>query len=143
VAACFLCSGVCGRSVCAGGGRGAGPVAEVSRGCRVPSAEAEQAVDYPYVYETWIGCGGTGFARSTDGGRSFGHPLRIPGSAGHGYWRIGCDYLPTSGWDPAVAVAPDGTVYLPGWPRSLRSALGRHNRAAISRTLLGRFCRKV
>src|SRR5215831_6034669 len=89
-----------------------GPVAEVSRGCRGPNAEAEQAVDYPYVYETWIGCGGIGFARSTDGGRSFGHPLRVPGSAGHGYWCIGRACFSTAGWDPAVAVAPDGTVYV-------------------------------
>jgi BNR/Asp-box repeat len=89
-----------------------GPVLEVSRGCAGQNAEVEQAVDYPYVYEAWIGCGGIGFARSTNGGRSFGHPLRVPGSAGHGVWRIGPAYLPTSGWDPAVAVAPDGTVYV-------------------------------
>jgi hypothetical protein len=89
-----------------------GPVLEVSRGCARQNAEVEQAVDYPYVYEAWIGCGGIGFARSTNGGRSFGHPLRVPGSAGHGIWRIGNAYLSTSGWDPAVAVAPDGTVYV-------------------------------
>src|SRR5215475_8611808 len=47
-----------------------GPVLEVSRGCQGQNAEVEQAVDYPYVYEVWIGCGGIGFARSTDGGRS-------------------------------------------------------------------------
>jgi len=89
-----------------------GPVLEVSRGCAGQNAEVEQAVDYPYVYEAWIGCGGIGFARSADGGRTFGHPLRVPGSAGHGYWRIGNAYLSTSGWDPAVTVAPDGTVYV-------------------------------
>jgi hypothetical protein len=89
-----------------------GTVLEVSRGCAGQNAEVEQAVNYPYVYEAWMGCGGIGFARSADGGRSFGHPLRVPGSAGHGIWRIGRDYLPTSGWDPAVAVAPDGTVYV-------------------------------
>src|SRR5262245_63479262 len=66
-----------------------GPVLEVSRGCAGQNAEVEQAVDYPYVYEAWIGCRGIGFARSTNGGRSFGHPLRVPGSAGHGIWRIG------------------------------------------------------
>src|SRR5262249_32281475 len=51
-----------------------GPVAEVGRSCRGSNAEVEQAVDYPYVYEIWMGCGGIGFARSTDGGRSFGRP---------------------------------------------------------------------
>lgn len=89
----------------------AGPVAEVSQGCHGSNAEVEQAVDSPYVYEIWIGCGGIGFARSTDGGRSFGHPLRVPGSAGHGSWCIGRACLPTKGWDPAITVAPDGTVY--------------------------------
>src|SRR5215475_15417831 len=90
----------------------AGPVAEVSRGCRGSNAEVEQAVDYPYVYEIWMGCGGIGFARSTDGGRSFGRPLPVPGSAGHGHWCIGRACFSTAGWDPAVAVAPDGTVYV-------------------------------
>src|SRR5262249_30088853 len=56
-----------------------GRVAVVSRGCRGPNAEAEQAVDYPYVYEAWIGCGGIGFARSTDGGRRFGHTFSDSG----------------------------------------------------------------
>src|SRR5215831_8197173 len=89
-----------------------GPVLEVSRGCAGQNAEVEQAADYPYVYEAWMGCGGIGFARSTDGGRSFGHPLRVPGSAGHGLWCIGRACFSTAGWDPAVAVAPDGTVYV-------------------------------
>jgi len=86
-----------------------GPVSVVSRGCRGPNAEAEQAVDYPYVYEAWIGCGGIGFARSTDGGRRFGHPFRIPGSAAPGPFPRD---LPKNGWDPAIAVAPDGVVYV-------------------------------
>jgi hypothetical protein len=89
-----------------------GPALEVSRGCAGQNAEVEQAVDYPYVYEVWMGCVGIGFARSTDGGRSFGHPLRVPGSAGHGHWCIGRACFSTAGWDPAVAVAPDGTVYV-------------------------------
>jgi len=89
-----------------------GPVLEVSRGCKGQNAEVEQAVDYPYVYEAWMGCRGIGFARSTDGGRTFGRPLRVPGSAGHGPFRVGRYSLRTIGWDPAVAVAPDGTVYV-------------------------------
>ena len=74
-------------------------VADVSSPCA--GAEVHQAVDpkLGYVYEAWTGCGGIGFARSTDGGRSFGAPISLPGSA-----HSGSD-------DPAVAVAPDGTVY--------------------------------
>ena len=87
----------------------AGPAVEVSRGCRGSNAETEQAVDYPYVYVTWIGCGGIGFARSTDGGRGFGHPLRVPGSAARG---CGCNPQSAAGWDPSIAVASDGTVYV-------------------------------
>src|SRR5215470_7077397 len=86
-----------------------GPVLEVSRGCAGQNAEVEQAVDYPYVYEAWIGCGGIGFARSADGGRSFGHPVTVPGSAGTGRYPSG---LPKFGWDPAVAIGPGATVYV-------------------------------
>jgi hypothetical protein len=88
------------------------PVSEVSRGCKGQNAEVEQAVRYPYVYETWIGCGGIGFARSTDGGQSFGRPIQVPGSAGSGSVITDGRYLPKSGWDPAIAVAPDGAVYV-------------------------------
>ncbi|MBO0864863.1 MAG: exo-alpha-sialidase, partial [Mycobacterium sp.] len=88
-----------------------GAVSVVSRGCRGFNAEAEQAVDGRYVYEVWIGCGnrgGIGFARSVDGGRHFGRPMRVPGSVlpGHAH------DLPAEGWDPAIAVAPDGAVYV-------------------------------
>ena len=89
-----------------------GPVLEVSHGCTGPSTEVEQAVDYPYVYEAWMGCGGIGFARSTDGGRTFGHPLAVPGSVVPGHLHVGPFVIPKKGWDPAVAVAPGGTVYL-------------------------------
>src|SRR5436190_626978 len=51
-----------------------------------------------YVYEAWIGCGGEGFARSVDGGAHFSKPITLPDSSGSD--------------DPAVAVAPDGTVYV-------------------------------
>jgi len=77
-----------------------GPVTEVSRGCAGQNAEAETATAAPdYVYDLWIGCQGIGFARSTDGGLHFGPPMTAPGSRG-------------ASWDPAIAVAPDGTVYL-------------------------------
>lgn len=51
------------------------------------------------LYELWIGCGGIGFSRSVDGGYSFEAAFAVPGS--------------TTGasWDPALAVAPNGTVY--------------------------------
>jgi BNR/Asp-box repeat len=86
-----------------------GPVVEVSRGCSGQNAEVEQAVDASYVYEVWIGCGGIGFARSVNGGRNFGRPMRVPGSAGSGRYPSG---LPKFGWDPAIAVTPDGAVVI-------------------------------
>jgi hypothetical protein len=83
-----------------GGGVRVSPVINVSRGCPGRNAEAETATAAPaYVYVAWIGCGGIGFARSADGGATFGPPAVMAGSAGHT-------------WDPAIAVAPDGTVYV-------------------------------
>src|SRR5947209_4002474 len=74
----------------------------VSR-CGGSNAEVEQAVDGAYVYEAWIGCNHRiGFARSTNGGRTFGPAQAVPGSGSSRF----------HGWDPAVAVAPDGTVYV-------------------------------
>jgi hypothetical protein len=68
--------------------------------CRGASAEVETATGAPsYVYDLWIGCGGIGFARSTDGGLHFRPSVTAPGSAG-------------TSWDPAIAVGPRGTVYL-------------------------------
>ncbi len=80
-----------------------GPITNVSASCAGQNAEVEQAADprLGYVYETWMGCNGIAFARSTDGGRSFGTPLSVPGSVGSNL----------NSWDPAVTVAPDGTVY--------------------------------
>src|SRR5215472_17518462 len=90
-----------------------GPITEISRGCPGQNAEAEQAVDGRYVYVAWIGCDGIGFARSANDGRTFGRPVTVPGSVGHGYHRSGIGAgLPKSGWDPSVAVAPDHTVYV-------------------------------
>jgi nucleotide-binding universal stress UspA family protein len=71
-------------------------VVQVSR-CVGSNAEPEQAIEGQFVYEAWIGCQGIGFARSVNGGRKFG-PSRI----------IGNGHL----LDPAVAVAPNGTVYV-------------------------------
>jgi BNR/Asp-box repeat protein len=78
---------------------GAGPVTDVSSACAGQNAEVEQAVAPPhYVYEAWIGCGGEGFARSVDGGKHFSAPITLPDSSGSD--------------DPAVTVAPDGTIYV-------------------------------
>jgi hypothetical protein len=80
------------------------PIVEVSRACDSgQNAEVEQAVDSAlgYVYETWMGCQGIAFARSTDGGLSFDAPIHVPDSPGSN----------GNAWDPAVAVGPDGTVY--------------------------------
>ena len=76
------------------------PVADVSRGCAGQNAEVEQAADRSgrYVYELWMGCKGIAFARSADGGHHFSSPINPPGSV-------------ASSWDPALAVAPNGTVY--------------------------------
>jgi BNR/Asp-box repeat len=76
----------------------------VSR-CPLPNAEVEQAVSGRYVYEVWMGCSGRagfdiGFARSANGGKKFGPSRVVRGSKG------------LHAWDPAVAVAPDGTVYV-------------------------------
>lgn len=78
--------------------------AMVSAGCSsVSNGEVEQAVDtrLGYVYEEWMGCGGVAFSRSTDGGLTWSTPMSVPGSASSS----------KNSWDPALAVAPDGTVY--------------------------------
>jgi len=78
---------------------GVGPITDVSSACHGQNAETENAVAPPhYVYVAWIGCHGEGFARSTDGGATFSAPITLPDSSGSD--------------DPAVAVAPNGTVYV-------------------------------
>ncbi len=78
------------------------PISEFTSPCGGQNNEIEQAAWHQYVYEEWIGCSSPfyyqiGFATSSDGGRHFGKPVVLPGSRG--------------GWDPALAVAPNGTVY--------------------------------
>jgi hypothetical protein len=74
-------------------------------GCTGPNAEVVQAIDGPYLYEAWIGCDtGIGFARSMDGGATFGPAMTLPGSNTLHFFG--------DSWDPAIAVAPDGTVYV-------------------------------
>lgn len=48
-----------------------------------------------------MGCKGNAVARSTDGGRTRDAPVNLPGTVGSNL----------NTWDPAIAVAPDGTVY--------------------------------
>ncbi len=79
-----------------------GPITDVSS-CSGQNAEVEQAVDpkLGYVYEEWMGCRGIAVARSADGGRTWDAPVSLPGTVGSN----------VNTWDPAIAVAPDGTVY--------------------------------
>lgn len=82
---------------------GRAPAVRVSHCPEGPNAEVVQAVDGRYVYEAWMGCRRSiGFARSVDGGRTFGPTRVVRGSRRAG--------LHT--WDPAIAAAPDGTVYV-------------------------------
>ncbi len=89
---------------CAAGASKGAKVVLVSRCPAPPNAEVVQAVDGHYVYEAWIGCNhAIGFARSVDGGKTFGPAAAVLGSK-----RTNTTYA----WDPALAVAPDGTVYV-------------------------------
>ncbi|MGO9164632.1 MAG: sialidase family protein [Streptosporangiaceae bacterium] len=82
-----------------------GHISRVSVGCpggTGGTGDISEAVDRArhYVYTDFEGCdngNGIGFVRSANGGRSFTRPHALPFSDG--------------GWDPWVAVAPDGTVY--------------------------------
>src|SRR3989440_111693 len=80
-----------------------GPVIDISASCSSQNAEVEQAVDQKlgYVYETWMGCRGIAFARSTDGGKTFAAPVSVPGSIGSNI----------NTREPAVTGGPCGTVY--------------------------------
>ena len=107
------CAATIGPPMAAGTRPHVGPITEISRGCPGQNAEAEQAIDGRYVYVAWIGCNGIGFARSTNGGRSFGKPVTIPGSVGHGSHMSGIGSgLPNYGWDPSLAVSPSHQVYV-------------------------------
>src|SRR5436190_11722848 len=101
--AAFLAAGAPPALAGSGAGCTISPAAEASAPCAGQNAEVEQAVDTAlgYVYETWMGCRGIAFARSTDGGHTFDAPISVPDSTGSNY----------NSWDPAVAVGPDGTVY--------------------------------
>jgi hypothetical protein len=77
--------------------RAAAPITEVSN-CAGQNAEVEEATAAPdLIYQLWIGCGGIGYARSTDGGATYSAAVEMAGSGG--------------GWDPSIAVGPTGIVY--------------------------------
>lgn len=82
-------------------GYSVGPISDASIGCP-GTGDVAEAVDPSrrYLYVEFEGCDGddgVGSARSTDGGRLFSRPHALPGSHG--------------GWDPSLAVAPNGTLY--------------------------------
>jgi hypothetical protein len=86
----------------------AGPINDVSGACKgvrgqTAGYEPETAANGRYVYDVWSGCGGIGFTRSADGGKHFSMAVTVPGS------RYGAV---SNSWDPAVAVARDGTLYV-------------------------------
>jgi hypothetical protein len=93
---------------------------DISEGCLGSSSEVEEAFAPPaYVYAEWIGCGGIGFARSTDAGRHFGAAQPVPGSRG-------------ASWDPALTVSADGTVYAAFMHATGRSIVSGHPVVAVS-----------
>jgi len=65
----------------------------VSVGPKAQNAEVVQAVDGQYIYEEWdrLCNSGIGFARSVDGGKTFGPSTIVRGSRG------------AHVWDPALA----------------------------------------
>lgn len=102
----------------------------------LPERQVAQAVDPTtgYVYEAFIGCTGIGFARSIDGGYSFQPAYYLPDSNSHlitnpdgtkngSHGQAGPEggtsparpitYLDnSSAWDPGIAIAPNGTIYV-------------------------------
>lgn len=84
-------------AVVSGNAAAAGQIVNISGACAGQNAEVEETTASPYVYQVWIGCGGIGFARSTDTGATYSSAVELPGSGG--------------AWDPAIAVGPTGTVY--------------------------------
>ena len=81
-----------------------GAITTISPGSCGQDAEVEAAAWHGDVYAAWMCVGrrdrpeSIRFARSADDGQAWSAPVTVPGSAG--------------GWDPAVAVAPDGALYV-------------------------------
>jgi hypothetical protein len=79
----------------------------VSR-CAGRNAEVEEAMSGNNVYVEWIGCDGIGFARSTNGGRTYGSAVELPGSAPSVCSVLSCRIY---SWDPSIVVSSTGTIY--------------------------------
>ncbi len=75
------------------------------------NAEVIEAVDpvTHALYAAWIAEDGIGFARSTDGGASFGPARIVPGSATFFNFSSG-SYQQS--WDPSLATSPGGALYV-------------------------------
>jgi hypothetical protein len=108
LAAALVAVGVAVPALAAASTRGAGATKPilVSR-CPGRNAEVEEAMSGNDVYVEWIGCNGIGFARSTNGGVSYGTAVELPGSAPSECVKSCRIYS----WDPALAVSPTGTIY--------------------------------
>lgn len=92
---------------------GSAPRSSVSANVRISTcgggnSEVEEATWHNDVYADWIGCGGIGFARSTDGGRHFSTAILLPGSANTDCTNSRCA---DTSWDPAIAVTSSGRLY--------------------------------
>ena len=116
---------VCVSAASASTPRATRPVLVSRCAAKTGNAEPIQAVHGRYVYEAWMGCGSfrIGFARSTDGGHKFAPAKPVPSPD-----------LPggAAEWDPAVAVAPDGTVYVSYMARPVDGSLGDTNVPAVA-----------
>lgn len=101
VSARTVTSGHLAEQSSAGVSYSVGAISDVSLGCP-GTGDISEAVDptREYVYQEFEGCdhsNAIGFARSTNGGNSYTPPVALPGSVG--------------GWDPWLAVGPDGILY--------------------------------
>ncbi len=121
----FLLLLVCVSAASASVPRATRPVLVSRCAAKTGNAEPIQAVQGRYVYEAWMGCGSfrIGFARSTDGGRKFGpaKPVLSPDLPGG-----------VVEWDPAVAVASNGMVYVSYMTRPLDASHGDPNVPAVA-----------
>lgn len=111
-------AGTVGRTV-------VGPQIPVSWSIPGQNAEVEQAIDPAthYLYTVWMGgpiASRIAFARSMDGGASFGPALTIPGSK-----EFSNSTRYTASLDPAIATSSNGTIYVSYEQYNLTLATGK------------------